>query len=91
MTAKYQIGIQDAVKHTIIQSKKMGLPYITKQQIINEIKKIIPRLKNPTSKVGQALYQLQQPRKYKRNEIRKIGHNRYSTAPLYTFDMWRNK
>ena len=91
MTSEYQIGIQPAVKHTIIQSKKMGLPYITKQQIINEIKKIIPDLKNPTAKVGQALYQLQQEKKYRRVEIRKIAHNKYSTTPLYAVDMWSNR
>lgn len=88
---KYQVGIQDAVKHIILQSKKMNLPYITKQQIIQEVKKTIPSLKNTETKVGQALYQLQQPRKYKRQEIKKLSYNKYTTTPQYTYDMWSPK
>ena len=85
---KYQVGIQGAVRHVILQSKRMDLPYITKQQIINEIKKIIPGMKYPNEKIGQALYQLQRPKKYRRVEIRKIGYNRYTTAPQYTHDIY---
>lgn len=71
MDKKYQTGIQDTVLEIIVQSKKMKLDYITKQQIIAEISKIIPDLKNPDPQVSQALYQLQQKGKYQTTKIKK--------------------
>ena len=88
MSKKYQVGIQSSVKYIIKQSKDMNLPYITKQQIIQEVKKLIPNIKNVEIKIGQALYQLQLPRKYKTQEVKKIGYNRYTISPKYTVNMW---
>jgi len=68
----YQTGIQDTVLEVIKQSKRMGLKYITKQQIIKEVKRIMPDLKNVDTKVGQALYQLSKKSKYKRQRIKKF-------------------
>lgn len=85
---QYQSGIQASVNYIIHQSKDMNLFYITKQQIIQEVKKLIPNIKNVEVKIGQALYQLQQPRKYKRQEIKKIGYNKYTTVSPYATDMW---
>ena len=91
MSKKYQSGIQASVKYIVQQSKDMNLPYITKQQIIQEVKKLIPNIKNVETKIGQALYQLQQQRKYKRQEIKKIGYNKYTTISPYSMDMWSMK
>jgi len=71
---KYQTGIQKAVLHVIEISKKLGLLYITKQQIMQEVSKIV-QLKDPKTdsknQVGQALYQLQHKSKYRRPRIKK--------------------
>ena len=67
---KYQTGIQKAVLQSIINAKKHELPYITKTQIINEVKKIVS-MKDPENQVGQALYQLQRQTKYRRPRITK--------------------
>lgn len=91
MNKKYQSGIQASVKYIVKQSRDMDLPYITKQQIIHEVKKLIPNIKNVEIKIGQALYQLQQPRKYKRQEIKKIGYNKYTTIPQYVRNVWSYK
>ena len=91
MTKKYQTGIQSSVEYIIQQSSDMNLPHITKQQIMQEIKKLIPNIKNIDTKIGQALYQLQQPRKHKRQEIKKIGHDKYTTISQYTRDVWSYK
>lgn len=88
MSKKYQVGIQSSVKYIIQQSKDMNLPYITKQQIIQEVKKLIPNIKNVEVKIGQALYQLQQPRKYKRQEVKKIGYDKYTASSDYTINTW---
>ena len=88
MAKKYQVGIQSSVRYIVQQSKDMNLPYITKQQIMQEVKKLIPNIKNMEVKIGQALYQLQQPRKYKRQEVKKIGYDKYTISPKYTVDMW---
>jgi len=91
VTKKYQSGIQSSVEYIIQQSRDMKLPYITKQQIIHEVKKLIPNIKNAETKIGQALYQLQKPRKYKRQEIKKIGYDKYTTVPQYTMNIWSYK
>jgi len=75
MTAKkYKTGIQKAVLQVIEESKKAGLPYITKQQIMNDVSKIVI-LKDPKNdsknEIGQALYQLQRKTKYRRPRIKK--------------------
>jgi len=42
MTRKiYKTGIQKSVLHVIENSKKVGLPYITKKQIMKEVSKIV--------------------------------------------------
>ena len=67
---KNQVGIQKAIYEIIQQSKKNGLPYITKQQILDELKDIIT-LKQPKDQVGQALYHLQRESKFRRPRIKK--------------------
>jgi len=74
MTRKiYKTGIQKSVLHVIENSKKVGLPYITKKQIMKEVSKIVDfKDKNKIpNKVGQALYQLQRKSKYRRPRIKK--------------------
>jgi len=71
MKKKYQTGIQDTVLEVINQSRRMGLKYITKKQIIEEVKRVLPKLKNVDTKVGQALYQLSNKSKYRRQRIKK--------------------
>ena len=61
--AEYQTGIQLAVYEAVKQGKELGLPYVSKQQIIDEVSRVIP-LKKPGTQVGQALYQLQHDKKY---------------------------
>jgi len=67
----YQTGIQKAVLQVIENSKKLELPYITKQQIMKEVSKIV-ELKDPENQIGQALYQLQRKSKYRRPRIKKF-------------------
>ena len=88
MTKKYQTGIQSSVEYIIQQSSDMNLPHITKQQIMHEVKKLIPNIKNIETKIGQALYQLQQPRKHKRQQTKKIGHDKYTAMPQYARNVW---
>ena len=74
MPRKYQVGIQHTVLEIIQQSKKMNprLRYITTQQIVIEMKKIMPGIGNHEIKVKQALYQLQQETKLKKQRIKKV-------------------
>lgn len=72
MKKEYEKGIQQVVLEVIKQSRRMGLKYITKKQIIEQVKRVTPELKNTESKVGQALYQLQRTTKYRRPRIKKF-------------------
>ena len=85
---KYQLGIQKAIFEIIKQSKRSELPYVSKQQIINELKDLII-LKEPRKQVGQALYQLQRTTKYKRPRIKKY-YNEKGCKLGWTVidDMW---
>jgi len=72
MRNNYQIGIQKAVLDAIVQGQKMGLDYVTKQQIIESVSKVM-ELKDPQNQVGQALYQLSQRNsKFKNPRIKKF-------------------
>lgn len=84
---KNQVGIQKATFEVIKQSKRNELPYISKQQIINEVKDIIV-LKEPTEQVGQALYQLQRKTKYRQPRIKKYFVNGCRTGWTVVNDMW---
>lgn len=68
---KYQTGIQEAVFQAIKKADKLGLPYITKDQIITEVQRIMD-LKKPSEQVGQALYQLQCDGKFVKKRIEKV-------------------
>jgi len=68
---KYQTGIQNTVLQIIKKADKLGLPYITKDQIVEEIKKYM-ELKKPEEQVGQALYQLQKEGKFVKKRIEKV-------------------
>ena len=69
--AEYQTGIQLAVYEAIKQGKELGLPYITKQQIIDNVNRVI-ELKKPGTQIGQALYQLQHQKKYVGPKIKHV-------------------
>ena len=85
---KYQIGIQKSIFEIIQQSKKNRLPYITKQQILDELKDIIT-LKSPSDQVSQALYQLQRETKFRRPRIRKYTNNKgIQVGWTVIDDMW---
>jgi len=72
--SKYQTGIQKAVLQVIRKSRELGLPYLTKKQITEEVSKII-QLKDPekdsANQISQAIYQLQRKTKYRTPRIRK--------------------
>jgi len=69
--SKYQTGIQKAVLDAIVQGQQLELPYVTKQQIIESVSKVMP-LENPQAQVGQALWQLSQRNsKYRNPRIKK--------------------
>ena len=68
----YQTGIQDLVYNIILDSRKKGLPYIRKKDIINRIESDGIKLKNPNPQVSQALYQLQRQTTFRRQKIKKF-------------------
>jgi len=71
MRNNYQTGIQKAVLHAIIQAQALGLDYVSKQQIIESVSKVM-KLENPQAQVGQALWQLSQRNsKYRNPRIKK--------------------
>lgn len=79
MTQKqYQTGIQDIVYKIIEESKKKGLPYITKSDIISNIQNTSFNLKDPENQVGQALNHLKTDTKYRRAKIKKYYNERGS-------------
>lgn len=68
---KYQTGIQNTVLQIIKKADKLGLPYITKDQIVEEITRYMD-LNKPEEQVGQALYQLQKEGKFVKKRIEKV-------------------
>lgn len=68
---KYQTGIQESVFRAIKKAEKLGLPYITKDQIIEEVQRNM-ELRKPSEQVGQALYQLQREGKFVKKRIEKV-------------------
>jgi len=90
---KYQTGINDAVLAAIRVAKSTGLPYITKKDIVKYVTELMPQLDNVDTKVGQALFHLQKPTKYRRAKIRKfynknkaIGWTTCSEDTIYLLD-----
>lgn len=79
MPKKYQIGIQKAVLFVIADNQIKGFDYITKQDIIAGVKKVLPDIKDEQNKIGQALYQLQRKTKYRTPRIKK-GKDGWSIA-----------
>ena len=77
-----KIGVQDFVLSTIRSIEQIpGKDYIKRREIVDEIKKYMPELKNPYSQVGQALHHLsgdvwkKRPElkpKYRRKSIKKV-------------------
>ena len=65
-------GIQDVVYEIVKESKEKGLSYITKKQIITEMQQKGIKLENFQTQVGQALYHLQQRKKFRRPKIRQV-------------------
>ena len=69
---KYQVGIQEIVYDSIKRGNIMGLPYVTKQQITDDVCKVM-KLKNPELQIRQALYQLHKGgKKFSDSKIKKI-------------------
>ena len=60
---------QKLILKVLTESRNNGLPYLTREQIVNEIKTIKPESDNLDRKVSQALYLL------------KIKHHRKWNAP----------
>ena len=91
---KYQKGIQEMVLKIIEDSKRKQLPYITKKDIIINLKQQDVKLKDPNAQVGQALYQLQRKTKYRRPRIRKFKDKKGVTKgwttveDKYFFNPW---
>jgi len=69
--SKYQIGIQDKVFAVIEEAKKKQLPFITKTDIIKNLKQKNFKMRDPKNQVGQALLHLQKQTKYRRPRIKK--------------------
>jgi len=69
--SKYQVGIQDEVFKVIEEAKKKQLPFVTKEDIIKNLKQKKVTMRDPTNQVGQALYHLQKKTKYRRPKIKK--------------------
>lgn len=60
----YQRGIQEFVLSIIRSIEKVpGKRYITQQEILDEVEKYRPELKNPQRQVKQAIYHLSQDKK----------------------------
>ena len=80
----YQTGIQDFV-YEIIRSIEYipNKDYITFREILSEVTKHRPDLRNPSAQVRQALYQLSHDRKYRKKRIEKV------TAPTIKGVGWR--
>jgi len=78
---KYQVGIQDNVYNIIKEAKKKGLPFITKADIIKNLKQKNITLRNVETQVGQALYQLQRMTKFRRRRIKKY-YNKKTKKPV---------
>ena len=91
---KYQKGIQEAVLKIIEDSKRKRLPYITKKDIIINLKQQGIKFKDANAQVGQALYQLQRKTKFRRPRIRKFKDKKGVTKgwttieEKYLFDPW---
>ena len=74
---KYQRSIQKTVLEIIRESKKSGLPYLTKQQVITEVQHII-KLKNPSAQIGQALWRLSRYSKFKEPKVKYLGNGAWT-------------
>lgn len=70
--AKYQRSIQKTVLEVMEEAKKNGLPYLTKQQVITEVRHII-KLKKPSTQIGQALWHLSRYSKLRTPKVRYLG------------------
>ena len=68
---KYQVGIQEEVYNIVEEAKKKKLPFITKIDIIKNLKQKGITMRDPKNQVGQALYHLQQKTKYRRPRVKK--------------------
>ena len=70
---EYQKGIQEFVL-SIIRSIEMvpGKRYITQKEIVEEVKKYRPELKDPQRQVKQAIYHLRQEKHYKKQRIEPV-------------------
>lgn len=69
--SKYQVGIQDEVYSVVEEARKKRLPFVTKEDIIKNLKQKSITMRDPKNQVSQALYQLQKKSKYKRPRIKK--------------------
>jgi len=50
--------MQKVILSILVESKKNDIPYLTKSQIVDKVKKIKPDVENLESKISQALYLL---------------------------------
>jgi len=68
-------NIQKIIKKILVESKKNEIPYLTRNQIIEEVKKFKPNTDNIDRKVSQALYLLR-IKKEKWNEPKIIKYEK---------------
>lgn len=91
---KYQKGIQEAVLKIIEDSKRKKLPYISKKDIIINLKQQGIKLKSPVTQVGQALWHLQRKTKFRRPRIKKFKDKKgivkgwTTVEEEYMFEPW---
>jgi len=71
--SEYQKGIQEFVLSVIRSIERVpGKRYITQQEIVDEVKKYRPELKDPQRQVKQAIYHLSQDKKLKDKRIEPV-------------------
>ena len=91
----YQTGIQEVVFNIIKDNNIRKKEYTTKQQIVQEAKKILGDNPNINVKVGQALNVLQKRKTFKRPRIKKVFHEEtkrnigWTLADEQTVGLWK--
>ena len=75
---KYKAKITDVVMDIMVAADRSNLPYIEKKDIIKQVKMLLPGIRNAERKVSQAIYQLQQSKKIKRQRIKRVEHGKYT-------------
>jgi len=81
-------NLQKIILEIVLQSKKNGFPFITNKQIENQLKIVIPDIKDASRKVTYSLYLLRN-KKRKWNEPRIIKEGNGWTIDPLTVNVWK--